>query len=423
MKENLKSQYCSVKGQINKMRLFCMKWQQLFFIPKQLQAVNLGDEFADAQVEYILNFTNNIIKFTKSNEVFFFKEARERCGLRKYINKCVHEFFTDVCIDPQLESEIFESLQNKKTFKKLINLGDKAQNNSLFNAYLTSNDERFLNLPAVTEDKEGILRKFVFYIYGEITNYRYNFGVKKDSRQTFLAVRSLSVKKLADMLSLGYMIPCCCYVKMRLKRVEKYGVLAREADGEDVSRIPYIERQKFVTPSLLRELTSLNILDVLCNDDDHRVNNYHTVTDDENKYVSVMSFDNDAPKVFFPSAKVRFKHSANCSCLIDRRGLINRPHMDRGLAEAVLKLTKKSLKNFRNYLNSLQRSFLWIRIRKLQSAILKTIKTNPSFLLEKDGWTAEHIKEDLSGKYGKTYLVSFLTDYYYPDGLHPFDMC
>lgn len=419
----MRTRHKQIKSLSSKIRYFFTRWQRIFYAPKQLSAVNICDEFADVKVEYIFNYTNNLIKLTKNGQSYYFKEARERCEFKKYIYDSVHWFFTEVCVEPLLEAEILQSLNKRGNFKKLVNMGNKVEDGSPFNEYLMSNDERILGLPAVHEEKKGIIRKFVFFIYGEINNYFYNFGVKNGQRQVFLAVRALAVKKLADTLSVGYMIPKTVYVKLYINGQEKYGTLENVAAGMDVTPVPCNERQKFVTPQLLRELTSLNILDVLCYDNDHRVNNYYTITDDKGRYVGVTSFDNDAPDVFFPSSSVNVKHSTNCSRLIDRRRLINRPHMDRMLAESVLGLKRKSLTVLCDYLNALQRCFLWKRIRKLQRAILKTCTENPDFLLEKDEWTTVHIKEDVSGKYGKTYLVSFLTDCHYPDGMHPFDVC
>lgn len=411
------------KSKKSNLRRYCSIIQRILYVPKQLQSVNRCDEFADAEVEYIFNYSNNIIKLSKDGKSFYFKEARERCPLRKYIEESLNWFFSEVYDEPQLRIDISQSLKNRSNFKKLVTMGNKDEEGSSFNEYLKTCDERVLGLPTVPEDKKDVVRKFIFYIYGEINNHFYNFGVKNGKRQSYLAVRAIAVKKLADMLSLGHIIPQTEFVKLIINGNEKYGTLESEAIGANVSTVPCEERRKRITPQLLRELTSLNVLDVLCYDNDHRVNNYHTLSDEQFRYVGVTSFDNDAPDNFFPSGKINFKHSTNCSRLVDSHGFINRPHMDRTLAECVLKLNRKSLKVFCNYLNSVQTGFLWKRIRKLQKAILKTSKARADFLLDKDDWTTAHIKEDLSGKYGKTYLVSFLNDCYYFGGLHPFDMC
>ena len=295
-------------GLINKIRAFGIKWQRLFFRPKQLPHITVHNGFANAEVERLFNFTNNIIKFTVDGKSYFFKEARERCSLRQYVEESVHEFFTEVCVDPISEDGILKSLKISGNFKKLVNLGNKTEEGSPFNRYLTTNDERVLGLPPASEDKKGLIRKFVFYIYGEINNYYYNFGVKKGKMQTFLAVRAIAVKKLADMLSIGHLVPQTDYVKLTVNGRERCGALESQAAGVDASLIPLQERKKRITPELLRELTSLNILDALCYDNDHRINNYFTVQDGEGSFVGVASFDNDAPSVFFPSAKVNFKH-------------------------------------------------------------------------------------------------------------------
>ncbi len=422
MKSNNKKNYAPLARLVKKTHAFILKVQHLFYVPPQIWRVENIGGFEKAKAEFIFNYTNNVIKLESGSEVYYFKEARVRCNLKEYVNARISEFFTVICPDPVLEREITQSLSVKKNLKKLVNMGDKTDNYSPFNAYLTLNDERLLGLPQIPEDKKGTARKFIFYIYGELTNYFYNFGVKKGKIQTFLAARAVAVKKLADMLSVGYIVPQTRFVKILFDGCERYGVLENRAEGIDASCMPCDKRRELITPQLLREFTILNVLDALCHDDDHRVNNYHAVTDG-GKFVGVTSFDNDGPSVFFPSPSVNLRHSTGCSRLINRRGLINRPHMDRALAGSVLNLKRNTLKSFCNYLNPLQRNCLWSRIRKLQKALLKTSKKNPDFLLDKDEWTAAHIQEDLSGRYGKTYLASFLTDCYYPEGVHPFDMC
>lgn len=380
----------------------------------------MSGEFSDAKAEYVLNYTNNLIKLTKNGERYYFKEARERLGLRDYIDRSVINFFSEVCADDDLERQISQSLKHKKNLKKLIRMGEKDDVRSPLHRYLTEGDAQVLGLPPFSDGHQGIGRQFVFYIYGELNNYALNYGVRKGNRQTFLAVRAVAVKKLADILGIGHLVPETRYVKLCLGDRERYGTLEWEAAGFNVAGVPPEERKKHITPQFLRELTNLNVLDVLCHDDDHRANNFHTVANERGEYVGVVSYDNDGPNVFLPSVSIRFGNGL-CSAFIGRHGLVARPHLDRRLAEAVLRLDRSAVGALAAYLTLSQRMCLWRRIRKMQKAILKTQRANAAFLL--DEWTEEQIQEELSGRFGKTYLQSFLSDCYYHGGAHPYDIC
>ena len=54
--------------------------------------------------------------------------------------------------------------------------------------------------------------------------------------------------------------------------------------------------------------------------------------------------------------------------------------------------------------------FTWKRIRQLQKAIALTQKIHPEIFLEAHMFNEDTLKEELSGAYDKTYLISFLED-------------
>ena len=62
------------------------------------------------------------------------------------------------------------------------------------------------------------------------------------------------------------------------------------------------------------------------------------------------------------------------------------------------------LSDLKPYLNYIQRYTLKRRIINIQRAIIKSISKNKYFTKNKGDWTNEDVVEDLSGKYGRTYL-------------------
>ena len=385
--------------------------------PKQIgTAAPLGD-FDASHAEYILNYTNNVLKLRRGGEEFYFKEARLRAPLKEYLLSCIDDFF-DFYPNDSVKRRVAESLAKRRNVKRIYNMGYRLQEGSPFNRYVLTGDETVLGLPPFEGEEKELVRKLVFFLFGAVTNYDYNMGVKRGRRQTFLAVRALATQEIAGMLGLSAMVPRAVYGKLLLNGREKEGVLTEKAAGADVSVLPPAARQKGVTPALLKALTDLNFLDAVCGDNDHRVDNYFTLTDGD-KFTGGVSYDSDGPTAFGLSGP-NLKHSLRCSPLICR-GKIARAHMDRGLAERLLAITREDLKKLSAYLTGLQLHFLWKRVKRLQRAVRRTAKANPAFLAE--NWTEEFIREDLSGKYGKTYLVSFLTDCDRSAGPSPLDIC
>jgi len=181
-----------------------------------------------------------------------------------------------------------------------------------------------------------------------------------------------------------------------------YGVVSPKAKGQRARDI-----SASLTPMLQRALTSMNVLDAICHQQDHGVQNYNVVFINEEP-ATVCAFDNDNPSTFFPSGKTN-NNTSQQSPLINRDGTINRPHLDINLAECINSIEYSEIKRRCNcYLNSLQLFMLWKRIIKVRKAIKKTSEINPDFLLKEHEWNQETLEEELSNdKYGTTYVHLF----------------
>ena len=398
--------------------------QYRFETPRQLSFCDCTERFVNARCEYVLNFSSNVIKLTKNGETWFFKEAKLH---RKSIEDCVYEsidlFFDEIVPSPALKAKVLESLQKKQRLNRLIDMGHKNSSGSRFNRYLTVGDTDCLGLPTPSSpDEQSQLRKLVFYLYSEVQNWFLNSGVKAGDLETFSAVRALSTYALAEMLGVGYLIPRCDFVKIRINGKEKYGVLTEEAKGESPLSHPYSQRARRVTPQLLCSLTDLNLLDAISRDNDHRVGNYHVVTDESQNYISILSYDNDSPDSYRLSADVGSANLVGCSGFLDKRGFVNRAHLSERSASALTSIGESQIRARLPYLSKAQIWFLIRRIEKVKKAIARSAEACGDFLLEDSEWSTEHIRKDISGEYGKTYLMSLLHDCYYEGGLHAFDM-
>ncbi|MBO5223662.1 MAG: hypothetical protein J6C23_04030 [Clostridia bacterium] len=389
--------------------------------PKQIGYIDMTDRFVGAQTEYILNFTNNIIKITQNGETYYFREAKPHCSsLKECVISGVKSFFSEVIVNPELEKKVLTELKSSANMRKIINIGSKEKHGSNFNKYLTSGDEKYIGFfTADSADEKKTLRALAFYLYGEINSHNWNVRVKSGDLQTYTAIRTLGVTALADLLGIGEVVSGSKFVKICINGRIKYGVLENNAQGSAKTDVACEDRMKRITPAFLRSITNLNVLDFISCDTDHRVGNYHVV-DEKDEYVCVISYDNDSPPTFRVPF-LRVVNPMNYSKLITKNGLVNRVAIDKDLAKTVLDIDRKKLRVLDEFLSPIQVFLVLGRIKKLKKAILKTVNSRNVFLLEKDEWTKEHVSEDLCGRYGKTYLCSFVTDVYYKDGLHEFD--
>lgn len=389
--------------------------------PKQPSFVDMTEQFSGAKTEYILNFTSNIIKITNDGKTYYFKESKRReKNLKECVLSGVKSFFCEVERNSIFESKVLNHLKIHKNLKKLINLGQKDKKGSNFNRYLLTQDEKWIGLDIVeSEEERRIIRLLAFYLYGEINAYIWNFGVKRGRLQTFSANRTLGVTAIAKLIHVEDLLTSAKFVKITLNGIEKYGILSEEAEGSAKVEVSYEERMKNVTPSFVRALNNLNLLDVLTGDNDHRVGNYNVIG--EEKYISVKSYDNDGPSCFSLTARVNTKNQVGCSPFLTRKGEINRAHFDREVANALLSIRREDIGVLRTNFTRLQVYGLWKRIKKVQKAIEKTVKQRAEFLLTEGEWTERLAYQDVLAEYGKTYLKSFLTEGYYECGLHQFD--
>ena len=148
-------------------------------------------------------------------------------------------------------------------------------------------------------------------------------------------------------------------------------------------------------------------MDLITYQVDHGPNNYNVVVDDD---CSVIAFDNDNAKTFFPDIKVT-SPLACCQPFINKKGFVDRPYFDKAVFEKLVELDVKVLNSdLKPYLNVLQRTALSIRINKVKKAMLKTQRVNNSFLCDVLDWSIQTAVEELSGIYGKTYLMRAINE-------------
>lgn len=252
---------------------------------------------------------------------------------------------------------------------------------------------------------DDLIHMFVWYMRSHIDAYNSaRYGVR-GKWQTYSTSRGVATYEFSKLLKLEGLIPKTRYVNLEVENGRsRFGSFMDVAEGIHFDEYCNSNRTHIITPALQRGLVMLNLLDCLTYEKDHRLNNYNVVTDKEGFATGVCAYDNDSPLVFFISPSPSFTTYAGCSPIISS-GLINRPYLDRGLAERVLSIRSKEIQECLDpYCNKLQIWAVGKRMKKVQAAIKKTIETRPCFLLDKSDWNTDTIQDELSGKWGKTYL-------------------
>jgi hypothetical protein len=241
------------------------------------------------------------------------------------------------------------------------------------------------------------VRGYDFFVKKGLRDWRLNSG--KYKYQTYNACSSLAEEKVAELLGLERLLTRSHFCRVSIDGGdEMVGTMASFADGVDVRTLKDTFQVVF-TSELAKEVTNLNIIDVLCHEKDHRPGNYHIVLNEVGKAVSICSFDNDSPWCFSPFGGAEFITYAGASSIIDRLGRINRCALDKCVVNKMLALTKNHVVSALSpYLGRNQVIACWKRVVELQQAIQKTE-------FKYDGWSEKTVADELSGKYGRTYYV------------------
>ncbi len=381
-------------------------------------------------VSYFNLSTNCIVIVRNNGKTLFFRECPKLLPEREFFETAIYGFFNSVenitsALDSfsqevpivlefssetmlMFEKYIKDRTKDKKFIKKIscVDLLSEKYNFSIWKkqVYDQTFFERF-GLNSLPKGTENIAVYFLWCIRSAAASYRtINIARGKDY-SFFCALRSISSEVVAQHLNLSHMIPSTEFCVLHIDtEKEIFGVLSTEAPGVRMS-----DSRTAPNANIQKELINLNVLDLVSHQVDHGPNNYTFLND--GKKSCVCAFDNDNPYTFLPVPFVSVSF-AGCSPFVDKNGVIARPYLDIGLCEKINTLNISKLeKDLKPYLNFIQRMALSQRLKLLKKAIKKTQKTRQNFLLSDSDWNDKTVAEELSGKYGVTYLTKALNRY------------
>lgn len=351
--------------------------------------------------------SNNVIRLDVEGKTLYFRECKIRKKIEDYVADEIDYYYTH--IHPELFRDkefIVNAISDKQNLDKFVNMGMTNDVSSGAYQFCMGNGGGHIGLDGLTTEQEERIKDFVQFVWGNLFVYTLNNGVKIGCYHTYNAVRSIAFSRVSKLLNLHHLIPETEYALLYVEDDSPiFGTVMDNAPGICMEKADTAERIKVCSPKLQRELNNLNLLDVFCFEKDHRAGNYNVVVEN-GKAASVCAFDNDSPNSFGIGG-ISFKTYIGCSpYAID--GRINRPFVDKELADSILNLNEKDLCNaLKDLLNVYQLFALKRRLRAIKNLFANI--PSERFLTHSQ-WNEETVKKELSGEYGDTYLSKFVQD-------------
>lgn len=372
------------------------------------------------QMKYLVNSTYNVIYLEGKSIKGYFRECRIHKAPLEYISDIIEDYFTYVSYSKdaiKLKKEILGYLKKNSNMKKFLNMGVRNDKNSRITQFFKNpcNTEIIGISNNHSAELEQELQLMMQFIWGEIYTYILSCGTKYNNYQVINSNRQIATYELAKFLEAEELIPNTRYIKLCIDGTKiKLGTLMDIAPGISPEELLEVERKK-INPELQRQFIRLNLLDVLCRHTDHRPGhngNYNVSFNKLNELCKVCAFDNDAPTSFLPSSSIRFVTSAMTTPLVNNKGVFERPFICEDMSKILLKISKEDInKLLGRYLTYIQRKFIYLRLKAVKKAIMKSRKENSISFLEKDMWSYKTIEKEIKiceTKKIVSYLYSFL---------------
>lgn len=369
--------------------------------------------------------TNRILSFVSAGKRYYFRECPERLSKKSFFRRGVEDFFATLTMggldkdcfgqEAPIKTEFPESavrafglyleakFEKSGLLKRLASadsIGEKL-GFSIWSGNLCISDVmKGFGVEDTPEELREIAIYFLWRMRSVAAEYRRLSIAAGQGYSHFNAVRAVSTRIVAEELGVAELVTdaAWCVLKPEGGRA-MLGVLSEAAEGRRAA-----DTKPVSCGNLQRELMALNVLDVLTGQPDHGPNNYNVYEKADGGY-GVRAFDNDNPRTFFPSCSVKAS-LAGCAPMVGKDGMINRPFMDRALAERLKAVDKAALKRrLSPYLNSLQTRAIIKRLNKLNVAIGRSDRL---CLIDGDAWGEATVKQEMGGEYGITYLCKAL---------------
>ena len=352
---------------------------------------------------------NNIRVIDFDGEIKYFKECKRKLNLKGEVQRIINDYFDEYLPDKTLPDKqiLTETLLDENNFGQFVSAGFLWNRDSNLSKYIrgeTTADS--LGIPEPVAKNLNIdLKDFFLYSSRELIHRHISANIAEGELQTTLAVKQLATYRLAKLFGVDDLVVKTEFVKLITDYGEKFGVLTAKARGTDIKSIN--EENLVVDPQFQKDLTSLQILDTITNEQDHNPGNCFFKIEN-NRLVGVTAFDNEG--CFWLGTNL---HRGLCwnvtSALLTEENKINLPHISKSLGEKILAIKNEDIINeLKDLLSEDQIESCIKRFSSLKEALANTVSDDENFLLDDNEWSDETISQEVSGAYGNTYFVHFL---------------
>ena len=370
-----------------------------------------------SQIKYLIHSTNNIIYYDNGDVCAYFRECRQHRNEKDYLRCLAREYFSSVINDSvhnsEFESILMKKLENDDSRRKFFGMGmawglEYPASRSRWAKYAKTHDASVIGLEDVPEWFSDLLPGFVRFSRWPVYDFCFNESLRPHQYHSYFSGKMKATYIIAVLCGASRIVPETKYVCLKIDGAVKMGVSTYPSSGINPDSMKNI----CITPGFQRDLLIMNMLDIICRQQDHRPNNYFCILDEAGHICGLSVFDNDAPNTFAPNPSVRFSSFNNEAAFVDSEGRINRPFLDKDATECLLGLSEAKIsEELRGHLSGIEIFMLNIRVRRLKHAVRKSLHDCTLKLLRPEEFSYETVMEELSGKWGKTYMKFFVDKY------------
>ena len=158
-----------------------------------------------------------------------------------------------------------------------------------------------------------------------------------------------------------------------------------------------------VTGGFQRDLCNLQVLDVICGQQDRHDNNYFVGVNESGELSGVQGIDNDGA-FGLAETSLEKRHQGHAAAIYDKKGNMSIPFMDKNLAQRIEQLDPEMIRfALKDLLKDDEIEATIDRLNKTREAIARQRREDPSRLLDDDEWnddTAQRLIDDAWEKNG-----------------------
>ena len=248
--------------------------------------------------------------------------------------------------------------------------------------------------------------------------------------------RNAAMSRMAGLLGISGILAESETVKVKDKKTGKIfkGNLMKFAEGksayeatEQTGRMvadvtDNIEKRKKLamskfTPTVQRDLCSLQILDYICGQNDRHRDNYFLNTDKDGKYTGVQGIDNDmafGTGAYFAkynqedNTKLNMTHYSKMRTVVKENGELSIPYMDNQLAKNIEALEETEIIDaLEEFIGPMYIEATLKRFREVKNAIVKERSKEKSDVFKKDNEWNDTTAENMLNK---TYFMKLINE-------------